>query len=1009
MAQLVTDINGMGLYYLPDDIPDDIPPETDSVKRVTPVKPVESYKDPKTDSMDILRNTYVPKDRINIVGESVQLNEDGFVEERDSSITSFKKHYFSPIDTDYDDAKIVFSMVFDKDLHKNENTILPPEDEYQLDLLIKGLNTRRINLISEMNSLLQKKSDTVLLRTKLQLYRRIDSLMKHLDIHIKNNNTHDYTPTEQPKGVVVQNPVDLENMKNVLRQFAFLTLQAKREVPKYADSTDTARNMLKMLEQHPITKEEMDEYIKLWREQAAVMNEEMPYAIAEVLDTVSGQTGLIESLVGKQLDSLYVELVHGISQQYQDSPFLLNPFNRLVLDLKEHEPNITNRILTLLRWVVTKNKEAWGNLTDIEREAESVRANYSAKNAELKDAENRLGEAENISNNLESQIQGALENHNETQEELEQTQKAYDTYKKAHTTVVKENQQLTSTRAEIERLREQLAASQSKLADAQALAASAQAAHTVTNKTLSTVKNKMKPLAEQNKELVNNLQTLATGTEDIYTTLTDKQKQIAAMELEMTHLRNIVKTLSDRLGIQGPMQVQYSPVTDAFPNTAMADLTIQKGGATIYEQQIDELKTQLSSLEQNYNEQVAAMQTTVKQLQIALNQYTMCDEQLKSVQTKLETSITNSSNSKTKSAHEIKYMQVQIENLTDALNQTKENLAIKEDALSSAQDTVKTLQGTLTQFADKTPKKVDSAIIRQKLTESNETLSDFINNMKLLGENIIKNKEYIIPDGIAPEAGSAFKDLYRIVKTKLGVEKPSRNVACFLNYFVMFFIKLLFYTNADDRNEVVLDFYRNIMRDVVKDIKDKLPNNTPNEILYTIMEFIFSLLHASEAVKLTNEDVGLHVIMTTPDSNPSTILSTIYNRFTKENKEAIDTSVSFIKESIFHSASIKLPTIHFNTPIPITSANSYLITLSTFPSFTYIPDGFAPNDKWFDIIDTRNGYARQGVNINDDTIAAEISKTMNDSTVDYISLFILFILLSQEYLLLIQDEMKKCI
>lgn len=999
MAQLLTDINGMGLYYLPEpDKPEEPPP------RVTPVTPFETYKDPVSDTMKLLRNTYVPKNRINIVGDSVQLNEDGFVEERDTAITSFKKHYFPASGDEYTDAKIIFSMVFDTNLHKEEHTILPPEDEYQLRLLIQGLNTRKTDLISEMNDLIQKKNDTVLLRTKLQLYRRIDSLMKHLDVHLKNNNTYDYTPSKTPKGVVRPNPVDLKNMENMLRQFAFLTLQASKEVPQYADATDTAHKMVSMIQDHAITKEEMDSYIKLWREQAAMDGSDMPYAIAEVLDRVSGQTGLIESLVGKQLDSQYVELVNGIKQEYADSPNLLNPFNQLVLDLK-NEPSITTRMLTLLRWVVMKNKDAWDNLTDIEREAESVRGNYSAKNAELKGTEERLNQAQRSSTDLESQLQEALANHSQTEQDLQKTQDAYERYKKAHETVLKENQQLTFTQAELVKLREQLAATQTRLRSEQAFAASAKAAHDTANKQLTILKNRIKPLGEQNKELTSNLQTLANGTADIHTTLTQKQRQIQAMELEMTRLRNLVQTLSDKAGVRGPMQVQYSPVSDAF-----AGMQPQRGGArTLDQDKIAELQIQLATLEKDYNEQVAAMQTTVKQLQVALNQYTMCDAQLKNVQTQLETSIRNTSDSTTKSTYETKYMQVQIENLTESLEEAKQSLATKEEALSSAQETVESLQGTLTQFANKSPKKVDTAIMKQKLTESNETLSDFINNMKLLGENIIHNKEYIIPDGIAPQAGTAFKDLYRIVKTRLGVEKPARNVACFLNYFVMFFIKLLFYTNADDRHEAVLNFYRSIMRDIVKDMVEKMPKNTPKEILYTIMEFTFSLLHSSEAVKLTNEDVGLHVIMTTPDSNPTTILSVIHTRFMKENRDAIDKSVGLIKENLFHSASIKLPKIHFNNPIPLNTTNPYLITLSTFPSFTYIPDGFSPNNKWFDIIDTRHGYARQGVNIADDTIAAEISKTMKDSTIDYISMFILFILLSQEYLLLIQDEMKKCI
>ena len=621
-----------------------------------------------------------------------------------------------------------------------------------------------------------------------------------------------------------------------------------------------------------------------------------------------------------------------------------------------------------------------------------ARGDYAAAVKNLKNIKNELDKAQKNYKGLETKYKNKIAEHTQGAQNLEQLETEYENYKKAHSqlvTIAKTHVTAEDTTASY---KEKISGLQEEIKQLEAIAAAAKSANTSANVVIGGYKNEISNLKKENARLQKMLPTLTTGVQKVFLEHTKTQQKLASSETEVVRLKQSLQDMQRRIGIES------------------AYLPPQGGGApTVDEEQIQVLTKQLAVAEQSYQQQLAAMTSTLAQLQEALDQHSSCQEQLKDSQVKLETTVRSTGQKDEQTSSDIKTMEVQIKTLAQNLDDTKKQLGSKEDSLSAAQDTIRVLQGTLNEFSDMDPKKMDSAKMKQKLDETNETLNDLLLNMQNMGNNIISNQEFVIPDGIAPKAGSAFKKLYEIVKTRLGVTNPGKNVACFLNYFVTFFLKLIFFSNPDKRHVVVLEFYRLMMREIVEDVKTKIPSATKKQNIYTIMEFVFSLIHDCEIVKLTGEDVGLHVIMTAADSNPVAILESMHKVFSNQQPDVLEKSTTFLKSGIFKTSAISLPDVHFNIPLNITTnGDKNLTTLSIFPNFTYIPQGYEPNNKWFDIIDTRNEYARQGVNIADKAVAKEISKTMADKTLDYISMFVMFILLAQEYLVEIEDDLKNC-
>ena len=334
-----------------------------------------------------------------------------------------------------------------------------------------------------------------------------------------------------------------------------------------------------------------------------------------------------------------------------------------------------------------------------------------------------------------------------------------------------------------------------------------------------------------------------------------------------------------------------------------------------------------------------------------------------------------------------------------------------------------------TQFEKKASAKAQSG----EAHEMNTVLSELQNFAK----SIVGQKEYAIPAGLTPAAGDAFMQIFNsIKKLKADAAPSSSNQACFLSYFIVFFFKALFFTKEDTpRRQAILKRLDAITDDVVKTLKtgsvfpDKIEDKN---IIFKIMEVIFGLIDASETLFINKEtrsgnpaqgvDIGLSVIKTKEDAIAKKILEVVYDKVSKsakDDKGFID-DMNFVENALVNGMLISQPKIFFNKPLPIKApadATQDAKDLLTYPNMTFMPRGVADIQQKdiktrFQIIDVAAGFKRRqlmvkGIGGTPTQWQDALSFTMQDSTLQYSTLFATFVVFGRKYLVAAKDDFIK--
>jgi hypothetical protein len=320
---------------------------------------------------DVSGSTLVKyRQEIIVGGERVRLNEEEFDPSKHNDVVGFSSSYF-PGETQLEGAKRIFSKVFSRGMFNSNSVVRPPCDDDEYKILLGGLANRLETLNMEMQNIRSRAGDTVLLRFKLELYDRIRILMEELDDSFKNGICQEYNEDGSPKGFKVLN-LQLDNqVRDLLRQFAFMALQAQMPVDKYDHITADARAMMDHLDDLNISKQEMANYIKIWNQQASEMDppQSIPNIIAEVLDTTDDQPGLVTTMVDDQLESIYTQILVSARQEYSirsstgTVPAILTEFEAYIVTLETTVPDFRTRVMKLIQWILKKNKSCIDELS----------------------------------------------------------------------------------------------------------------------------------------------------------------------------------------------------------------------------------------------------------------------------------------------------------------------------------------------------------------------------------------------------------------------------------------------------------------------------------------------------------------------------------------------------------------------------------------------------------------------------------------------------------------------
>jgi hypothetical protein len=317
--------------------------------------------------------------------------------------------------------------------------------------------------------------------------------------------------------------------------------------------------------------------------------------------------------------------------------------------------------------------------------------------------------------------------------------------------------------------------------------------------------------------------------------------------------------------------------------------------------------------------------------------------------------------------------------------------------------------------------------------DMNKVLSELQNFAK----SIVDQKDYAVPTGLTPQAGEAFMQIFNsIKKLKTDSAPSSSNQACFLSYFIVFFFKALFFTKADTaRRQAILKRIDTLTDNVLQSLKgaDLFPAGTADKnIIYKVMEVIFTLIDASETLFINKEtrsgnpaqgtDIGLSVIKTKEDAIAKKILEILYDKVSgaiNADKTFTD-DMNFVEAALVADMLISQPKIYFNKPLPIkapSDATQDATDLLTYPNMTFMPNGIADVQKSdiktrFQIIDVAGGFKRRqlmvkGIGGAQAEWQNALSFTMQDTTLQYSTLFAAFVVFGRKYLVAAKDDFVK--
>lgn len=316
-------------------------------------------------------------------------------------------------------------------------------------------------------------------------------------------------------------------------------------------------------------------------------------------------------------------------------------------------------------------------------------------------------------------------------------------------------------------------------------------------------------------------------------------------------------------------------------------------------------------------------------------------------------------------------------------------------------------------------------------------INKMLSELQNFAKSIVDQKEYAVPAGLTPQAGDAFMQIFNSIKKLKADSAPSSsNQACFLSYFIVFFFKAIFFTKADTaRRQAILKKIDGLTDGVIKTLKDGnvFPAGTADKnIIYKIMEVIFSLLDASETLFINKEtrsgnpaqgtDIGLSVIKTKEDAIAKKILEIVYDKVSRAigaDKTFTD-DMNFVERALVADMLISQPKIYFNKPLPIkapSDATQDATDLLTYPNMTFMPNGIADVQKSdiktrFQIIDVSAGFKRRqlmvkGIGGAQAEWQNALSFTMQDITLQYSTLFAAFVVFGRKYLVAAKDDFVK--
>jgi len=990
-------------------VPDDPAPPTDaeahSTGKVGTALRAAKERGPDEYAADIkIPKLPLPKYReISVAGEKVRIEETDFVEPANGDVVSFRKKYFPEEDEEFlKKAPFVFNKVF---TYKAANGVMPPCDIAERQIIRMGLDNRIMMLLQEIHQLRNREGDVAHLRAKIGHYNTLEGLIKDFDESIEQGSCQDYNDDGSSKGFRrIDNEME-EEIRNLLRQFAFIILQAHSPVTEYSRSTEEARAIVTKLRDNVLTKDNMDEYLKLWREQAADTGGNIPVILGEVLTGTDTQTGILETMLDDALNSLYTDIVDMVRDHYAEVPELLTSFNAdFIANLTQTDPK--RKVMSLILWIINTNKKCWTDLEKAQKDVkkaegdleecrkENIRLNEVIVATETERA--KLNEIIKEQLAVNAQLQGKLAS---TEADRAALAERYDAL---GTKMADLQQQLTACNEKIRGLEPAVGTATKAAAEAEGRAAAALAAQKAAEMAAAQgAAAADKKLVEQNKKYATDLAQAEANVGSQRANTIRAMKDLAAQksisDQRAISIDKLTQELNANLKAQEQLAADFAKTkaelnsngvsSKAASDAAQAALdgALAKTAAT---------KAQLDSAIQREREAQRTIEERDVEIVRLRSAAAAAAAGLAEAKAKEETLNASASAIQRSNDEKLAGMAAEIAAAKAANDALIADLTNKhgssEEALAKALASAKAASEGL-------------AAEQGKHKSDNDTMAALIADLQQFAADI-KRDNYKVPSRI-PGATKSFQEIVDKIAQMKATASPGNEI-CFLSYFIMFFMKFLFFTGpspADiEKRKALMGSLQGMCDRVLNSVKGLMPGKTDKQVLYKIMGLIFAILDAGETIFITNKDRdggkvfdGLTVVKTTEEPIDKDILTAIFAGFDKPD----DATVNSIEKSLLDNMQITQPKIFIIPPIA---------SLTSYASFVYLPDGKRPEDftKLVKEVDVTQGYTSKEQRT-EGPLEGSILKAMNSRTIHYTALFTAFVIFGRKYILTAKDDFSK--
>lgn len=920
---------------------------------------------------------------IKIAGERVRLEETGFREGSGEYIVSFRKRYFPQApDNVITKAKQVFYKIFSS---KDINDIIPPCDVNEREILSVGLSRRILLLWDEIQYIRINKGDIANLRNKIKHFNQLDLLIKDFDKYIKRGTCEDYNDDGTSKGFRrIDNAME-EEIRTLLRQFAFIILQAHSPVKEYSESTDDARELINTLRQNKLSREQMDEYLKLWREQAEDTGEGVPVILGEILAGTDTQTGVLEVMLDDAINSLYTEIVKQVRDNYATVPELITLFEEeFKRNLDEKDPR--KKLLALIRWIINKNRECWEKLgasqkeikelTDKLEESRQIKLALDAKVVEL---EQNIGELhKHISAGLTKikDLDGQVADR-DSRLRTSKTELGLKTFELA---TARSN--LTNAKAAAEALTVSMAAARKKEEEATAAAAAAVAAQKACAQAASEGK------AAADAALVSENQKLKGEKASSDASIKNKDKTL----LETTQALALEK--DTRTKADGEILRLLALIKASADKEAQLATDLAEANAAIH-QNTQGKKAEIGRIEAELAAAKADTARKQTQLDLALEAKDAADEAAAGQASTIESLKADKATAESKAAELAAAIkgQEQLNAQLSAAQRARDetiNGRVKQlsETIASNEALIKTLTG------QQNAATAAAAAAEAAVKEERGSTQGLIDNLKQFAQSI-KDGEDTVPPELVPGASDSFNEiLTKIREIKTEGAAPGNEI-CFLSYFITFFMKFLFFTgpNPEDIKK------RKALMESLEAVAKKVGGDKVT--LYRIMGVIFKLLDAGEMIFLNNKDReggnvfnGLSVIQIVQAPGDAEIVDNIFKDL--KGVTAVPETLNSIKKSLLDNMQITQPNLYVLPPIA---------SLPQFPILARVADVSRRENKKIQVIDVEDGYSSRIIDANEGVIRKALDNI--NTNIHYTTLLAAFVVFGRNYILAAKEDLNK--